>query len=139
MDENAIECSIQSWEMINAAFVEKVRIKKKIASLVGATTEREHMVFPHLRETFHSAGVQHDDILCHFHYILLFHLFFIYIFLGAPPYTLYFITLARCLNNEYEDNQEIQQEFDFERMSCTDDTGSEEYMDDELYLLKWED
>ena len=76
----------------------------------------------------------------HFVSFSFFHLIFLlYIFLGANSYTLYFITLARCLNNEYEDNQEIQQEFDFERMSCTDDTGSEEYMDDELYLLKWED
>ena len=62
MDENAIECSIQSWEMINAAFVKEVRREKKIVSFVGITMEREQMVFPHLRETFHSVGVQHDDI-----------------------------------------------------------------------------
>ena len=62
MDENAIECSIQSWEMINAAFVKEVRREKKIVSFVGITMEREQMVFPHLRETFYSAGVQYDDI-----------------------------------------------------------------------------
>ena len=43
----------------------------------------------------------------------------------------YFIALARCLNNEHEDNLEIKSEFDFERMSCIDNTDSEEYMDDE--------
>ena len=62
-----------------------------------------------------------------FHYIYI----YIYIFLGANPYTLYFITLAKCLNNEYEDNQETQSKFDFERMPCTDDNDSKEYMDDE--------
>ena len=40
------------------------------------------------------------------------------------------------MNNEYEDNQEIQPKFDFERMSCTDDNDSEEYMDDETLPLE---
>ena len=35
------------------------------------------------------------------------------------------------MNNEHEDNQEIQLKFDFERMSCTNDNDSKEYMDDE--------
>ena len=65
-----------------------------------------------------------------------FHYIFIYIFLGTNPYTLYFITLARCLNNEHEDNQETQPEFDFERMSCTNDTNFEEYMNDEALPLE---
>ena len=56
---------------------------------------------------------------------------FIYIFLGARPYTLYFITLARCLNNKHEDNQELHSKFDFERMLCIDENDSEENMDDE--------
>ena len=65
------------------------------------------------------------------HFIISFHLFFIYIFLSAHPYTLYLIPMAKCLNNEHEDNQEIQLEFDFERKSCTDENDSEKYMDDE--------
>ena len=36
--------------------------KKRIASLVGVLVEREHMVFPHIRETFYSARVQNNDI-----------------------------------------------------------------------------
>ena len=39
-----------------------LRREKKIASLVGAIVEGEHMVFPHLRETFHLVGVHHEDI-----------------------------------------------------------------------------
>ena len=35
---------------------------RSIASLVNATTKEEHMVFPHLRETFRLAGAQHDNI-----------------------------------------------------------------------------
>ena len=49
---------------------------------------------------------------------------------------LYFITLARCLNNEHKDNQEIQLRFDFEKMSFTDDNDSEKYMDDETLPLE---
>ena len=64
--------------------------------------------------------------MCHFHSIRS-----LYIFLGANSYTFYFITWAKCLNNEHKDNQEIQPKFDFERMPCTDDIGFEEYMDDE--------
>ena len=70
--------------------------------------------------------------MCHF--ILSFHN--LYIFLDAHPYTLYFITLARCLNNEHEDNQEIQPKFDFERMSSIDENDSEEDMDDETLPLE---
>ena len=65
--------------------------------------------------------------MCHFH---------LYIFLGENPYTLYFITLARCLNNEHEDNQETLLEFDFERMLCTEDNEFKEYMDDEALPLE---
>ena len=61
---------------------------------------------------------------------------YLYIFLGAYPYTLYFITLARWLNNEHKDNQEIQSKFDFERMPCTGDNDFEEYMDDETLPLE---
>ena len=42
VDGNAIECFVQSWEMINVAFAEEVRKEKKIASLVGAIVEGEH-------------------------------------------------------------------------------------------------
>ena len=61
---------------------------------------------------------------------------YLYIFLGAHPYTLYFTTLARYLNNEHEDNQEIQSKIDFERMPCTNDNDSKEYMDDETLPLE---
>ena len=61
---------------------------------------------------------------------------YIYIFLGVNPYTLYFITLTRCLNNEHEDNQETQSKFDFERMPCTDNNDFEGYMDDEALPLE---
>ena len=40
------------------------------------------------------------------------------------------------MNNEHEDNQEIQPTFDFERMPCTDDTGSKKYTNDEALPLK---
>ena len=40
----------------------KLRREKRIASLVGASVEWEHMVFPHIRETFYSAGMQYNDI-----------------------------------------------------------------------------
>ena len=56
--------------------------------------------------------------------------------LGAHPYTLYFITLARCLNNEHEDNQEIKSKFDFERMLCNDENDSEKDIDDETLPLE---
>ena len=62
--------------------------------------------------------------LCHFH--LFFHFIYsLYIFLCAHLYTLYFITLAKYLNNEHEDNQEIHPKFDFEKMACTDENDSE--------------
>ena len=70
--------------------------------------------------------------MCHFHSFIT----FFYIFLGANPYTLYFIILNKCLNNEHETNQEIQSKFDFERMSCTDDIDSDECMDDETLPLE---
>ena len=68
--------------------------------------------------------------MCHFH------LFFLYIFLSAYPYTFYFITLVRCLNNEHKDNQEIHSKFDFERMLCIEKNDSEEDMDDETLPLE---
>ena len=71
-----------------------------------------------------------------FPFILSFQLFSLYIFLGAHPYTLYCITLAKCLNNEYEDNQELHSKFDFERMLHTDENDSEENMDDETLPLE---
>ena len=40
----------------------KLKRDKRIASLMGASIQREHMVFPHIRETFYSTGVQHNDI-----------------------------------------------------------------------------
>ena len=73
----------------------------------------------------------------HFVTFSFFHfIFVVYIFLGANPYTFYFITWARCLNNEHEDNQKIQSKFDFERMPCINDTNFEEYMDDEALTLE---
>ena len=36
--------------------------EKKIASLMDETIKKEHMMFPHLRETFYLAGVQYNDI-----------------------------------------------------------------------------
>ena len=67
-----------------------------------------------------------------------FHLFFIYIyiFLCTYPYTFHFITFARCLNNEHEDNQEIQLKFGFERLSCTNENVFEKDMDDETLPLE---
>ena len=40
----------------------KRKKERRMANLVGATVEREHMVFPHLHETFYLARVEHDDI-----------------------------------------------------------------------------
>ena len=40
----------------------KLRREKRIDSLVGASIEGEHMVFPHIRETFYSVKMQHNDI-----------------------------------------------------------------------------
>ena len=37
-------------------------MEKRIPSLVGMIVEGEHMVFPQIRETFYSAGVEHDNI-----------------------------------------------------------------------------
>ena len=62
--------------------------------------------------------------------------FILYIFLGVHPYTIYFITLTRCLNNEDDDNQEIQPKFNFKRMSCTNENDSKEDMDDETLPLE---
>ncbi|XWS75409.1 hypothetical protein CRYUN_Cryun01aG0085000 [Craigia yunnanensis] len=62
MDENTVECSVQSWDMINFAFAEELKREKRIANLMGATLEGEPMVFPHLRETFYSVEVQYDNI-----------------------------------------------------------------------------
>ena len=42
--------------------MEYTKGEKRIASLVGASVEGEHMVFPHIRETFYSVGMQHNDI-----------------------------------------------------------------------------
>ena len=40
----------------------KMKRERKMASLEGVIVEVEHMVFPHLRETFYLVGVEHDDI-----------------------------------------------------------------------------
>ena len=40
----------------------KLEREKRIASLMGALVEREHMVFPHIHEAFYSAEMQHNDI-----------------------------------------------------------------------------
>ena len=42
--------------------IAKLKREKKIASLVGVSVEGEHMVFPHIRKTFYSARMQHNDI-----------------------------------------------------------------------------
>ena len=44
--------------------------------------------------------------------------------------------MARCLNNEHEDNQETQPKFDLERIPCIDENDFEEDMDDETLLLE---
>ena len=41
----------------------KLRREKRIASPVDALVEGKHMVFSHIRETFYSARVQHNDII----------------------------------------------------------------------------
>ena len=51
-----------SWDMINMAFNKELRREKRITSLVGVSVEGDHMVFPHIRETFYSIKVQHNDI-----------------------------------------------------------------------------
>ena len=40
----------------------RMRRERRITSLEGAIIEGEHMMFPHLHETFYSAGVEHDNI-----------------------------------------------------------------------------
>ena len=40
----------------------KNRKDKRMANLKGNTVEGELMVFPHLCETFHSTGIEHEDI-----------------------------------------------------------------------------
>ena len=40
INENVIKCSVQSWEMINAAFAEEVKREKKKASLRGVIVKR---------------------------------------------------------------------------------------------------
>ena len=70
--------------------------------------------------------------MCHFHSFII----LLYVFFDANPYTFYFITLAKCLNNEHKDNQEIQSKFNFERMSCTDDIDSDECIDNEALPLE---
>ena len=44
------------------AFNNESRKEKRIARLVGMSVEGEHMVIPHIRETFYSVGMQHNDI-----------------------------------------------------------------------------
>ena len=39
----------------------KMKRERMMASLVGAIVKGEHIVFPHLCETFYLAGVEHDD------------------------------------------------------------------------------
>ena len=41
---------------------EYTKREKRIASLVGVIVEGEHMVFHHIRETFYSIEMQHNDI-----------------------------------------------------------------------------
>ena len=49
----------------NKSKMMRLKREKRIACLVGAIIEGEHMVLPHLCETFYSIGVEHDDIrLC---------------------------------------------------------------------------
>ena len=67
-----------------------------------------------------------------FHFVYSLYIYFL-VHIHIP---FYFITLARCLNNEHEDNQEIQLEFDFERMSCTNENYSEQDMNDETLPLE---
>ena len=74
--------------------------------------------------------------MCHCHLFFHFGYSFVYILFGAHPYTLYLITLARCLNNEHEDNQEMHPKFDFEKTSCTDEIDSEKDMDNETLPLE---
>ena len=53
-DENeVIECSKQSWDMINTAFNMELRREKRIVSVMVALVEGEHMVFPYIHETFY--------------------------------------------------------------------------------------
>ena len=40
----------------------KLKREKRIASLEGMSVGGEHMVFPHIRETFYSVRVQYNDI-----------------------------------------------------------------------------
>ena len=40
----------------------KLRREKRIASLMGVSVKMEHMVFPHICETFYSIRMQHNDI-----------------------------------------------------------------------------
>ena len=40
----------------------KMKRERKMVSLVGAIVKGEHIVFPYLRKTFYSIGVEHDDI-----------------------------------------------------------------------------
>ena len=44
------------------AFNRESKREKRITSLVGASVEWEHIVFPHIHETFYLAGLQHNDI-----------------------------------------------------------------------------
>ena len=46
----------------NRSKMMRLKKEKMIVSFVGTTVEGEHMVFPHLCETFYSIGVEHDDI-----------------------------------------------------------------------------
>ena len=85
--------------------------------------------FSEIKNLFNHASCVISIPFFHFVYSL-------YLFLGAHSYTLYFIILTKCLNNEHEDNQEIQPEFDFERMSYNDENDSEGDMDYETLPLE---
>ena len=61
-NKKVIECPTQAWDMIDMAFNRELRREKRISSLVDMSIEGEHMVFPHIRETFYSIKVQNDDI-----------------------------------------------------------------------------
>ena len=56
------------------------------------------LLFNEIKNLFNHASYVISIIFFHFIYCL-------YIFLGAHPYTLYFITLAKCLNNEHKDKK----------------------------------
>ena len=41
----------------------KMKRERKMASLMGAIVEEEHIVSPHVHETFYSVGVEYDSVI----------------------------------------------------------------------------